>query len=51
MLEGGWLFAGLNPVEPLSARQLNRAVYEVALAARIDKPVSMRTLRHSFATH
>ena len=51
MLEGGWLFPGLNPVEPLTARQLNRAVHEAALAARIDKRVSMHTLRHSFATH
>ena len=51
MLEGGWLFPGLNPVEPLSARQLNRAVHEAAVAARIDKRVSMHTLRHSFATH
>ena len=33
MLEGGWLFPGLNPVEPLSVRQLNRAVHEAALAA------------------
>jgi integrase/recombinase XerD len=51
MLDGGWLFPGLNPVEPLSARQLNRAVHEAALAARIDKRVSLHTLRHSFATH
>jgi len=51
MLEGGWLFPGLNPVEPLSSRQLNRAVHEAALAARIDKRVTMHTLRHSFATH
>ena len=26
MLDGGWLFPGLNPVEPLTTRQLNRAV-------------------------
>jgi integrase len=45
------LFPGLNPIEPLSTRQLNRAVHEAALAARIDKRVSMHTLRHSFATH
>jgi len=51
MLDGGWLFPGLNPVEPLTARQLNRAVHEAALAARIDKRVSLHTLRHSFATH
>jgi site-specific recombinase XerD len=52
MLNGGWLFPGLNPVEPLTARQLNRAVLEAAaLAARIDKRVSLHTLRHSFATH
>src|ERR1700719_839985 len=35
MLEGGWLFPVLTPVEPLSMRQLNRAVHEAALAARI----------------
>src|ERR1039457_3893174 len=46
MLDGGWLFPGLNPVEPLTARQLNRAVHEAALAARIDKRVSLHTLRH-----
>ena len=51
MLDGGWLFPGLNPVEPLTARQLNRAAHEAALAARIDQRVSLHTLRHSFATH
>ena len=51
MLDGGWLFPGLNPVEPLSARQLNRAIHEAATLAQIDKRVSMHTLRHSFATH
>jgi integrase/recombinase XerD len=51
MLDGGWLFPGQNPVRPLTARQLNRAVVDAALAAGIDKRVSMHTLRHSFATH
>jgi integrase/recombinase XerD len=51
MLDGGWLFPGLNPVEPLSTRQLNRAVHAAALAAGLDKRVSMHTLRHCFATH
>jgi integrase/recombinase XerD len=51
MLDGGWLFPGLNPVEPLSTRQLNRAIKAAVEAAGIDKRVSMHTLRHSFATH
>jgi len=51
MLDGGWLFPGLNPIESLSTRQLNRAIHAAAVAAHIDKRVSMHTLRHSFATH
>jgi len=51
MLPGGWLFPGLDPIDPLSTRQLNRAVHAAAEAAKIDKRVSMHTLRHSFATH
>jgi site-specific recombinase XerD len=51
MPEGGWLFPGLDPVDPLSTRQLNRAIHAAAEAAQIDKRVSMHTLRHSFATH
>ncbi|REE07252.1 site-specific recombinase XerD [Paraburkholderia sp. BL27I4N3] len=51
MLERGWLFPGLDPVDPLSTRQLNRAIHAAAEAANIDKRVSMHTLRHSFATH
>jgi integrase/recombinase XerD len=51
MLPGGWLFPGLNPIDSLSTRQLNRAIHEAAEAAQIDKRVSMHTLRHSFATH
>ena len=51
MLDGGWLFPGLNPIESLSTRQLNRAVHAAAAAAQIDKRVSMHTLRHCFATH
>jgi site-specific recombinase XerD len=51
ILPNGWLFPGLNPMDPLSARQLNRTIHAAAAAARIDKRVSMHTLRHSFATH
>jgi site-specific recombinase XerD len=51
MLDGGWLFPDLNPIDSLSTRQLNRAIHAAAMAARIDKRISMHTLRHSFATH
>ena len=51
MLDGGWLFPGRDPLDPLTARQLNRAIHEAATLAKIDKRVSMHTLRHSFATH
>ena len=51
MLPGGWLFPGQNPIDPMSSRQLNRAIHAAAEAADIDKRVSMHTLRHSFATH
>src|ERR1700739_1213388 len=51
VLPGGYLFPGLDPVDSMSTRQLNRAVHEAAIAARIDKRVSMHSLRHAFATH
>jgi integrase/recombinase XerD len=51
ILPGGWLFPGLDVMEPLSARQLNRAVHDAASAAGIAKRVTTHTLRHSFATH
>jgi integrase/recombinase XerD len=47
----GWLFPGRNPVQPMTTRQLNRACHSAADVAGIGKPVSMHTLRHSFATH
>ena len=51
MLDRGWLFPGMNPIDPLSPRQLNRVVHAAAGAAGLGKRVSMHTLRHSFATH
>jgi integrase/recombinase XerD len=47
----GWLFPGKNPVNPMTARQLNRICHAAAHAAGIHKRVSLHTLRHSFATH
>ena len=45
-----WLFPGYRG-QHTSARQLNRACHAAAMMAEIDKPVSLHTLRHSFATH
>src|ERR1700712_4353989 len=36
ILPGGYLFPGLDPMDSMSTRQLNRAVHEAAEAAHID---------------
>jgi site-specific recombinase XerD len=46
ILPGGYLFPGLDPLDSISTRQLNRAVHEAAQAAHIDKRVNMHLLRH-----
>jgi integrase/recombinase XerD len=51
MLPGGWLFPGQNPVNPLTARQLNRAFHLALDATGIQRRVSLHSLRHAFATH
>jgi integrase/recombinase XerD len=51
MLPHGWLFPGRGCTDPISTRQINRAIHEAAAAAGIRKRVSPHTLRHSFATH
>ena len=51
MLDGGWLFPGQNPVNPITARHLSRAIGGAAAGAEIDKRVTMHLLRHAFATH
>ncbi len=51
MLPGGWLFPGQNPVNHLTPRQLSRMFHAAKAAAEIDKPVSLHSLRHCFATH
>jgi site-specific recombinase XerD len=38
-------------MDPMSTRQLNRAIHAAAEAAHIDKRVSLHSLRHCFATH
>lgn len=51
MLPHGWLFPGRSRTDPISSRQLHRAVQEAADVAGIHKRVSPHTSRHSFATH
>ena len=51
LMPGGWLFPGLNPVNPMSTRQLNRAFHAARKTAGIDKKVTLHSLRHAFATH
>lgn len=46
-----WLFPGHGTKRPMNATILQRAFKCAKEEARIDKPVSFHTLRHSFATH
>ncbi len=47
LMPGGWLFPGLNPVNPMSTRQLNRAFHAARKTAGIDKKVTLHSLRHN----
>jgi len=46
-----WLFPGYKPSRPLTTRQFARLFHATAGAAGITKPVTLHSLRHSFATH
>ena len=47
----GWLFPGKPKINPISPRQLNRAFTSAKRMAGINRPATLYTLRHSFATH
>jgi site-specific recombinase XerD len=47
MFPHGWLFPGRSYTDPISSRQLHRAVQEAAEVAGIRKRVSPHTLRHN----
>jgi site-specific recombinase XerD len=46
-----WLFPGQTGQRPLHPTVLQRAFQQAKQEARITKPVSFHSLRHSFATH
>ncbi len=46
-----WLFPGYKPSRPLTTRQFLRLFHVAVAAAGITKPVTLHSLRHSFATH
>jgi integrase len=48
-LKERWLFPGRKRGEPITTRQLSRLFHDAAEAAGIKKPVSLHSLRHSFA--
>jgi site-specific recombinase XerD len=50
-MEQRWLFPGGTPGRPLTTRQFSRLFHEASARAGISKPVTVHTLRHSFATH
>jgi len=47
----GWLFPGKPKINPVTSRQLGRAFNSAKYLVGINKPATLHTLRHSFATH
>jgi integrase/recombinase XerD len=47
----GWLFSGHSIEKPISSRTIQKVFEEALHRAEIQKPATVHTLRHSFATH
>ena len=45
-----WLFPGANPDRPLDVTGVQRSLQKAVLEARLNKPATTHTLRHTFAT-
>jgi site-specific recombinase XerD len=46
-----WLFPGQRDSGPLGRNSINKTFHRAKAAAGIDKPATLHTLRHSYATH
>jgi integrase/recombinase XerD len=46
-----WLFPGQNRNQPISRHRVAEMCKQLGVAAGVKKPVTVRALRHSFATH
>lgn len=46
-----WLFEGQLPGEKYSERSIQLVLNQAVTKAKINKPVSLHWLRHSYATH
>ena len=46
-----WLFPGRSPDRPISTRAIQKIFEKAKRKAGIQKPATVHTLRHSFATH
>jgi integrase/recombinase XerD len=49
--KGGWLFPGQSPDKPINVHTIQKVCLDARRAAGLKKPVTMHTMRHSFATH